>query len=271
MLLRVKMKTKINFIKDNIPFTQISNFVLSDKNLSFGAKGLYAYIYSKPDGWQFAVDRIEKETKDGRDSILSKIHELEESKLLRRIKQPDGRTVYWVTFPPNSFITLEPTTENPYLDSRANYGKTQVGKTRSISNKYCISNKYNTHATKVARNLKAKKKTMKKNSFNYNENNMSDSYEDVIDLESGSIVSEKKNTNDKVVELVKWAENRRGSKFMSKPKQYKFIQRLKFSEQKITPEDIKKRWIETEQDPYWSKIGFDFGTIFSSFDKKPIK
>jgi len=35
---------KIDFKKDKIPFTQVSNAVLYDNNLSFKAKGLYAYL-----------------------------------------------------------------------------------------------------------------------------------------------------------------------------------------------------------------------------------
>jgi len=119
--------------------------------------------------------------------------------------------------------------------------------------------------------LKVNKKPMKKNSFNYNENNTSDSYEDVIDLESNERAVPKSNTSSKVRELVDWAVNRRGRKFISYPKQYKAINQLKNSDQNITPDDIKVRWVEMEQDPFWKEKGFDFMSVMSSFERKPLK
>lgn len=126
---------KIDFKKQNIPFTQVANGVLNDAQLSAKAKGLYAYFYSKPDGWDFAISRIQKEMIDGRDAIQAGINELEKHGYLKRYKQPNGRMIYVVIFPP-----LEPVTENPSLaqepvTEKPNHGKTQPRKTRSISNK----------------------------------------------------------------------------------------------------------------------------------------
>lgn len=51
------------------------------------AKGLYVYIQSKPDDWDFSGDRIAKnETSDGRASIYAGLDELENSWYLHRIK-----------------------------------------------------------------------------------------------------------------------------------------------------------------------------------------
>lgn len=50
--------------KQESNFTQVSNLVLCDKNLSAKAKGIYAYLYCKPDDWQFASERIAKEFSD---------------------------------------------------------------------------------------------------------------------------------------------------------------------------------------------------------------
>ena len=83
-----------DFRKEKLPFTQVANSVLEDKNLSFKAKGLYAYLYSKPDGWDFSAVRIEKETKEGVKSIWSTLRELEEAGYLVRTKQKDGRVSY---------------------------------------------------------------------------------------------------------------------------------------------------------------------------------
>ena len=131
------MKTLLS--KQNVPFTMVSNAVAQDSRLSFKAKGLYLYLYSKPDNWDFALDRITEETADKRDSVMSAIKELEANGLLRRTKNPTGRTTYWVTYPPYSFD--EPIEENPQLgiekpvEEKPNVGKTQRGKILSISKK----------------------------------------------------------------------------------------------------------------------------------------
>lgn len=91
--------SKINFVKDKIPFTQVANEVLNDPDLSAKAKGLYAYLYSKPDGWDFALDRISNDFSDGRRSIYTGILELEKKGYLKREKimgnaENKGRTKY---------------------------------------------------------------------------------------------------------------------------------------------------------------------------------
>lgn len=85
---------KIDFKKDQIPFTQVANEVLNDPKLSAKAKGLYAYLYSKPDGWDFAIDRISNDFNDGRKSINNGLHELETNGYLYRERQKTGRVVY---------------------------------------------------------------------------------------------------------------------------------------------------------------------------------
>ena len=50
--------------KENIPFTLVSNTVLLDEKLSAKAKGIYCYLYSKPDDWDFSADRIKNDFSD---------------------------------------------------------------------------------------------------------------------------------------------------------------------------------------------------------------
>lgn len=124
---------KINFKKEKIPFTQVANEVLNDKNLSFKAKGLYAYLYSKPDDWDFETNRISKQSKDGRDGVRSGIRELEQYGYLTRSKELTGRMVYKLNIKP---MTEKPSqVENKPMTEKANDGKTHSGKSRHISNK----------------------------------------------------------------------------------------------------------------------------------------
>jgi len=75
--------------KISVPFTQVANCVLQDKNLSFRAKGVYAYLYSKPDGWKFSATRIASDSSDGRKPVLKALRELEKGKYLQRVKHND--------------------------------------------------------------------------------------------------------------------------------------------------------------------------------------
>ena len=71
----------------------VPNEILNNPELSLKAKGLFAYLQSKPDGWKFSVERIAKQTKEGADAVRSAIRELEEKGYLRRIpvKEKNGR------------------------------------------------------------------------------------------------------------------------------------------------------------------------------------
>ena len=69
-------------------FTVISNSILRDKRLSFKARGLGAYLYSLPDGWEFSISGIIADGgKDKRDAIESAAHELELAGYLYREKK----------------------------------------------------------------------------------------------------------------------------------------------------------------------------------------
>ena len=55
------MPESISIKKFECGFTQIPNVVLNDPNLSIKAKGLYCYLMSKPDDWEFYTSNMEKE------------------------------------------------------------------------------------------------------------------------------------------------------------------------------------------------------------------
>jgi hypothetical protein len=64
----------------------VPNDVLNNPKLSLKAKGLFAYIQSKPDDWNFSKDRIKNDSTDGRDGIMSGLQELEAQGYLERKK-----------------------------------------------------------------------------------------------------------------------------------------------------------------------------------------
>ncbi len=79
-------------------FTMVANKPLCDKGLSLSAKGLYAYLRSKPDNWQFSSERLE--CKECPDTIRVYLKELEDFGLLIRKRKPDGRMEYFIHHKP---------------------------------------------------------------------------------------------------------------------------------------------------------------------------
>ncbi len=73
-------------------FTVLYNSVLEDPNLSFKAKGLWAYCMSKSTDWQFHVSQLVKTSKEGRDSIYAALRELEAAGLVKKVQaREEGR------------------------------------------------------------------------------------------------------------------------------------------------------------------------------------
>ena len=62
--------------KIEFPFTAIPNQFLRDNNISFKAKGLFTYMYSMKNGWNFTIKSISKQQKQGELSIKNAMDEL---------------------------------------------------------------------------------------------------------------------------------------------------------------------------------------------------
>lgn len=119
--------------KMSVPFTQVANSLLNNDEISFKAKGVYAFLYSKPSGWRFSAERIAKQSKDGRSAVLSALKELEDICYLRREKQKDGTILYVLTYEPEcENLTLG--SQKPEFDFRT-VGKPHCAETAPISNK----------------------------------------------------------------------------------------------------------------------------------------
>ena len=102
-------------------FTMVSNHVLRNANLSLKAKGLYAYMWSLPEDWDYSVSGLTKVLKDGRDAINEALKELErEGYLVRTILRSGGKFsdmdyILNETLSPFTGFphTVNPLTENP--------------------------------------------------------------------------------------------------------------------------------------------------------------
>lgn len=104
------METKLNKIA--VPFTQVPNGLLYDPNISFKAKGIWAYMSAKPEGWKFSADRIADETKEERKAILAGLKELSEAGYITAKKKGDGRIEYTLHWEVVRTSMSEPELEN---------------------------------------------------------------------------------------------------------------------------------------------------------------
>ena len=116
-------------------FTQVPNWVLCDKNLSARAKGIYAYLFSKPDGWQFRTSIIENELKESIPLFRAAIKELIASGYVRRTQVNENGVFGGVVY---EFIPYRDTknraTEKPCSE------KPCYGKPEHDNNIYNINN-----------------------------------------------------------------------------------------------------------------------------------
>lgn len=118
--------------KYDIGFTQVANTVLRDKRLSLRAKGLYAYLFSKPEGWVFHMEVMAEELRESKGLIYSAINELITAGYIIREQVNNGRfggIVY-------KFL---PCTEKPHTENTV-YGKNRIRKIETHNNKYNLNN-----------------------------------------------------------------------------------------------------------------------------------
>ena len=99
----LKLRTRItssNMAKVNVSnrYATVPNSIINHKMLSFKAKGLWAYIQSKPDDWDFSAEGTAKESSDGLDSIKSGLRELEDAGLLDREKYQDEKGHWHIVY-----------------------------------------------------------------------------------------------------------------------------------------------------------------------------
>ncbi|WEJ62169.1 helix-turn-helix domain-containing protein [Thiomicrorhabdus lithotrophica] len=117
------------------PFAQTPMDLLISQNISLKAKGLYGFMVSKPDGWNFTIRSMASQLKDGVDSIRTALDELKNYGWIDYKKYANGSGVYtlnWVAF---EHLHDEPNTENPNTENP------NVGKPNRISKKDCTSKK----------------------------------------------------------------------------------------------------------------------------------
>ena len=80
----------------SMPFTQIDRKTLQDNSLTFEARGLLAYLLSKPDDWEVRPSVVAKDGNIGRDKLRRIEGELIEAGYMQRERVRDPATGAWL-------------------------------------------------------------------------------------------------------------------------------------------------------------------------------
>lgn len=70
-----KLIIRVDKNKEN-PYVMVNKSFINDSRLSYKAVGILTYVLSKPDGWVIIIKDLQKQHKDGRDSIYNGLKEL---------------------------------------------------------------------------------------------------------------------------------------------------------------------------------------------------
>jgi len=95
-------------------FAQIHNAALADGRLSFKARGVLAYLLSRPPGWQTSRERLAQSGIDGERAVRTAIKELETFGYMTRTRShnPDG------TFSHTQTVTDQPVIPQPTVGTK---------------------------------------------------------------------------------------------------------------------------------------------------------
>jgi hypothetical protein len=122
-------------IKFRFATTPVS--LLNNKSISLKAKGLYAYIQSKPDDWDFTIDKIASQCQEGYTAVKSALDELKINGYLRvdTLMNAKGHWDSEYTLYPESYLDVEVSTDpmSPGV-GLPDAGSTDAGQLHAYSN-----------------------------------------------------------------------------------------------------------------------------------------
>lgn len=96
-------------------FTVMSNFHFKEKKMSLKAKGLLSLMLSLPDDWNYSVSGLVSLSKDGKDSVMSALSELEKFGYLSRERVVNDKGQFSGI---NYNIYEEPQTQKPIAEKQ---------------------------------------------------------------------------------------------------------------------------------------------------------
>lgn len=144
-------------------FTTVDNLVLNDTKLSWKAKGLFVYLWSQSDEWDFYESEVVKHSTDKLGSLKSGLKELEHQGYLKRqiLRDDKGK------FKGNEWVLSDnPMFKNPISDNPMSEKPMSENHTLTNTNNNNINN--NKDESNSTKENKDKKSSNKKNKYNLN-------------------------------------------------------------------------------------------------------
>lgn len=111
-------------------YGQTPNEILNNPKISLKAKGMFGYLQSKPNNWDFSVNKMKSQLKEGKDGISTTLQELENLGYLVRtpVKTAEGKWAgvdYLLTEKP---LTEKPSAEKQLTENTYNLSKKELSK-----------------------------------------------------------------------------------------------------------------------------------------------
>lgn len=132
-------------INKTADYTIMSNTHFKEKRMSLKAKGLLSLMLSLPDGWDYSIAGLVTLSKDGKDSVMTALQELEEFCYLKRTRSIDEKGQFagydYDIFEkpyadkPNAET---PNEENPYAENPNTENPPQLNTNQLITNQSSI-------------------------------------------------------------------------------------------------------------------------------------
>lgn len=139
-------------VHKNANFTIMSNHHFKEKKMSLKAKGLLSLMLSLPEDWNYSISGLVTLSKDGKDSVMSALGELETFGYLERTRMINSKgqfsgIEYNIYEEPQ---TKNPVEENPILDNPI------LGYTNAENPPQLNTNKLNTNNNKIIKESNTK-------------------------------------------------------------------------------------------------------------------
>jgi len=120
-------------IKDK--FATTPNEILNHEELSLRAKGMFAFLQSKPENWQFSNDRIALQLKESSKVVRKVLQELEQFGLLKRSNRKKDEEGKWTGYDYTLFNSINIISNKPSLPKRVERIIGNTDNREDISNK----------------------------------------------------------------------------------------------------------------------------------------
>lgn len=139
-------------VHKNANFTIMSNHHFKEKKMSLKAKGLLSLMLSLPEDWNYSISGLVTLSKDGKDSVMSALGELETFGYLERTRMINSKgqfsgIEYNIYEEPQ---TKNPVEDNPILDNPI------LGYTNAEKQPQLNTNKLNTNNNKIIKESNTK-------------------------------------------------------------------------------------------------------------------